>query len=148
MLKGIVRGLRRSGLLPRERHDRVIVLNHNPDDPKIPGDVSLFASVDALTRELRAIDLQEGGYYAIDSAGRVVSITALGEDPDDLIEATIAAHASEAQLAQRMIKHFLLADLDEESDHAPDAKRRHLIEREHTTERLLELIPDRALEGG
>lgn len=147
MLKGFVRGLRRSGLLPRKRAGEVIVLNHNPADPKAPADVSFFVSVDALMQELRAIDLQEGGYYAVDSAGRVISMRPLGDDPDDRIEATIARHASEAQLAHRMIKHFLLSELEEGSDHAPDAKRRHLIEREHDTDRLIELIPEYALEG-
>jgi len=146
LLKGFVRGLRRSGLLARKGPDEVIVLNHNPADPKVPGDVSFFVSIDALVRELRTIDLQEGGYYAVDSAGRVVTMRPLGEDPDDRIEATIARHASEAQLAQRMIKHFLLCEIEEESDHAPDAKRRHLIEREHNTDRLIELIPEHAIE--
>ncbi|MGE0765321.1 MAG: hypothetical protein AB7L90_02555 [Hyphomicrobiaceae bacterium] len=147
MLKGFVRGLRRSGLLPKGRPDIVVLLNHNPADPKAPGDVSFFTSVDALVHELRAIDLQEGGYYAVDSTGRVVTMQARGQDPDDRIDAVMARHASEAQLAQRLIKHFLLCDLEEESDHAPDAKRRHLIEREHSTERLMELVPDRVFEG-
>lgn len=147
MLKGLFKGLRRSGLLARKPHDYVVILNHNPSNPKEPGDVSFFVSLDALVRELRAIDLQEGGYYAVDSTGRVVAMTALGEAPDARIDATAARHASEAQLAQRMIKHFLLVDLEEESDHAPDAKSRHLIEREYDTARLIELIPDHALEG-
>lgn len=148
MLKGFVRGLRRTGLLPREKRESVVILNHNPADAKTPADVEFFVTVDALVRELRSNDLLEGGYYAVDSTGRVVTMRPLGEGPDDPIEATMARHASEAQLAQRMIKHFLLSELEEEeSDHAPDAKQRHLIEREHDTARLLEMIPENVLTG-
>jgi hypothetical protein len=124
-----------------------VILNHNPADPKSPGDVSLFVSVDALVRELRTADLVEGSYFAVDSTGRVVTMSPTGDDGDDAIEATAAAHASEAQLAKRMIKHFLLSELEEDSDHAPDAKRRHLIEREHNMEHLIDLIPEDAIEG-
>lgn len=147
LLKGFVKGLRRTGLFPKGRQENVVILNHNPADPKEPDDVSFFVSVNALVRELRVIDLQEGGYYAVDSAGRIVTMVPTGADPGDLIEATVAHFPSEAQLAQRMVKHFLLRELEEESDHAPDAKRRHLIEREYNIERLIELIPDNALEG-
>lgn len=124
----------------------MVILNHNPSDPKRPGDVSFFSSIDGLVSDLRAIDLQEGGYYALDSTGRTIAMRALGEDPEDRIEAILSQHPTEGQLAQRMLKHFLLTDIEDEGDLTAVAKRRHLIEREHSTERLVELIPDWAVE--
>lgn len=146
MLKSLVRGLRRSGLLPRERPDRIVILNHNPADPKSPGDVSIFVSIEALAAELRTVDLLEGGYFAVDATGRVVTMSPIGPERDDGIEATAAGPASESELARRMLKHFLLSELEEDADHAPDAKRRHLIERTDNMEHLIDLIPEEAIE--
>ena len=53
MLKGFVTGLRRAGLLPRQRHASIIILHHDPADATTPGDVSFFVSAEALAREGR-----------------------------------------------------------------------------------------------
>ncbi len=141
MLNSLMRGLRRTGLLPRKGPDVLVILNHNPAAPKEPDDVDTYASVDALIRDMRAVDLHEGGYFALDTSGRVIAMKAMGDNPEDLIEATMAPHPTESQLAQRMLKHLLLAEIDDE-DEGSD-KRRHLIEREYDTKRLLEMLPDR-----
>ncbi|MEZ5818019.1 MAG: hypothetical protein R3D44_13140 [Hyphomicrobiaceae bacterium] len=140
MLKSFVNGLRRAGVLSRHPREVLIILNHNPSDAKEPGDVDFFASVEDLVRDLRAIDLNEGGYLALDTTGRLIAMRPLGNDPDALIEATLARHPSEAQLAQRMLKHYLLGEIDDEGE-APE-KKRHLIEREHDTKRLIEMLPE------
>ncbi|MEZ5854566.1 MAG: hypothetical protein R3D67_07365 [Hyphomicrobiaceae bacterium] len=140
MLKGIIQGLRRAGILPRQRREVLVILNHNPADPKEPGDVDFYGSIADMARDLRSIDLSEGGYFALDTTGRVITLRPLGNDPEDLVEAVAAQYPSEAQLAQRMIKHYLLSDIDDE-DEAPE-KQRHLIEREHNTARLIEMLPD------
>ena len=140
VLKSLMNGLRRSGLLARKPREMLVILNHNPTDPKEPGDVDFFPTVEDLVRDLRAIDLFEGGYFALDTNGRVIAMKPLGSAPEDRIEATLARHPSEAQLAQRMLKHYLLAEIDDE-DAAPE-KRRHLVEREHDTRRLIEMLPD------
>jgi hypothetical protein len=141
VLDGLINALRRAGLLPRQSPDVLVILNHNPADPKEPGDVDTFASIEALVGDLRAVDLQEGGYLALDTAGRVITMMPLGPEPHDLIEATPAKHPTEAQLAQRMLKHLLLAEVDDEDEGSE--KRRHLVEREHDTKRLIEMLPDR-----
>ncbi len=141
MLNSLMNGLRRAGLLPGKRPDVLVILNHNPADPREPGDVDTFKSLDALVGDLRAGDLFQGGYLALDTAGRLITMKPLGPEPHDLIDATLAKHPTEAQLAQRMLKHLLLAEIDDEDDGSE--KRRHLIEREHDTKRLIEMLPDR-----
>lgn len=140
MLDGLMNALRRAGLLSRPSRDVLVILNHNPADPKEPGDVDTFTSIEALVGDLRAVDLFQGGYLALDTAGRVITMKPLGPKPDDLIEATAAKHPTEAQVAQRMLKHLLLAEIDDDDD--ASEKRRHLIEREHDTKRLIEMLPD------
>lgn len=140
MLKWVISGLRRSGLLPAQVGETLVLLNHNPADPKVPGDVSLFGSVAALVGDLRTVDLLQGGYLAVDTAGRVITMTPTdATDPESLIDVAVAAHPAEAQFAQRLLKHYLLALIDDEAL----AVERAVIEGEYQTAKLIALVPPR-----
>jgi hypothetical protein len=138
VLKGLIDRLRGRAAVP----ETVVVLNHNPADPKTPGDVSFFSEAAALVRELRGIDLEGNAYFAVDSAGRVITMRTTSDDPQSLIAIDVARHPAEAQLAQRMIRHFLLAAID---DGALDIDRQ-AVEREYDTRKLVPLIPGNAIE--
>lgn len=138
VLKGLIDRLRGRAHAP----ETVVVLNHNPADPKIPDDVSFFSEPAALMRELRAVDVLQNAYFAVDSTGRVITLRAPSDDPRSLIAIDVARHPAEAQLAQRMIRHYLLAAID---DAALDLDR-HAVEREHDTRKLVSLIPGSAIE--
>ncbi len=140
VLKRVISGLRRSGLLPAEVRETLVLLNHNPADPRKPGDVSIFGSIAALVGDLRTVDLLQGGYLAVDTAGRVVAMTPTdAADPESLIDVAVAAHPSEPQLAQRLLKHYLLAMIDDEALNVERAE----VEREFQTVQLIALVPPR-----
>jgi hypothetical protein len=86
---------------------RVLILNHNSAGPREPGDITLFASVDALAGDIHAPDIASGGYFACDALGRVVTLAPIAGDADQRISASVSAHATHAQLAVRMLRHHL-----------------------------------------
>lgn len=137
MLTRMLNTLRRHGVLPVPKREVLVVLNHNPADPKEPGDVSIFGSAEALVGDLRAVDVLSNEYFAIDTTGRLIEMSPRSTDPTDLITVSVATQASHAQLAQRMLKHFLLAQFDEET---PDQDRAR-IEREYNMAKLIEMVP-------
>jgi hypothetical protein len=64
------------------------------------------------------------------------------DDPESLIAIDVARHPAEAQLAQRMIRHYLLAAIEDEALSVD----RHTVEREFDTRKLVALIPGNAIE--
>jgi hypothetical protein len=144
VLKGLFETLRRNGLLGARQRELLVILNHNPADPKQPDDVSIFGSVEALVGELRTVDLLEDAYLALDTTGRLVTMTPTDRnDPDSLIVASLAHHPSETQLARRMLQHYLITLIEDE---ALDFDRQVVV-REHQMENLVKMVPGRDITG-
>lgn len=142
MLKGILQrltGTAGGGV----KRDVIILLNHNPADPREPGDVDLFGRVEALVGDVAANDIRSGAYLAVDTKGHLITMTEESAAPDAGITASVARHASEAQLAMRMLKHYLQRQLEvRDLDYTAEA-----VDREINMAKLIGMVPPKDVFG-
>lgn len=143
MLTRMVRRLRIMGLLPVPARSSLVILNHNPDDPARPGDVDLFATPEALAGDIHGGDVRSGAYMALDTTGRLVTLTPLSPAADATVTASVARHATHASLALDMLKHYLRRAIDDESLTC-DVRD---VEREHDVRRLVAMVPAGHVQG-
>lgn len=143
MLKGLLDRMFRRDAAPEPAREVLVLLNHNPGAPDEPGDVSIFGSVEAVSGDVFAVDVRSGEYLALDTAGRIVTMTPVSDEEDATIDCTVADEATHADLARRMLRHFLRYQVDEYGvDIAIDE-----INREQDIKRLIALVPLKSIYG-
>ena len=120
----------------RNADDVLVILNHNPANPREPGDVELFVSAEALTGDVFATDVRTGEYLALDTTGRIVTMTEASKDSDAEIVVSVTKYATDAQLAGRMLKYYLRRQLeDRELPYTAEA-----VDREINVTKLVGLV--------
>jgi hypothetical protein len=136
MLKGWLERLTGSSGVTAADPSRLIILNHNPGAPREPGSTELFASTEALAGDIHAPDIATDAYFACDALGRVVTMTAMPGDTRQRITATVADHATDRNLAMRLIRHHLKRRIEDGIALDP-----RLVERESDVGKLVAMIP-------
>ena len=143
MVKGWLDMLRGRGILPAGRRDVLVLLNHNPANAHEPGDVSLFGSTAALEGDVMADDVRTGHYLAVDTAGRLITMTPASGHVQSSIVATTSPHATHAQLAMRLLKQALFQLIE---DNAVSLSRND-VERAQSGRDLVALVPANVVFG-